>query len=360
MRKLFLCSVAVILMVSSCVTKKEESKRITMQPEEIVTVTRHESGSYSFKFEKEIKHTVAYGEDENSIDWKSNTDGKMELNSFSFACPFPQQRYVFGVKNTENNELFYVSEKHIPMQGTPNFRDLGGIVNKDGRQVRWGKMFRSGALANLTPQDLAYFKTLNIGKVIDFRTPDEIERGPDRYPDSTVIGRHAMIGNPANISAAVSGNSLANITAEKADTFMIMAYENFINSLSDFQPIFDAMLNDGPDKPFLFHCTAGKDRTGISGALILTALNVDREVIFNDYLLSNKYLVPFYESSKESMAKYGFTDEVIKIMSSVKREYLQKLFEAIDEKYGDDAVMLEQVFGITLAKREQLIKKYTI
>ena len=348
-----------LLTLNACNTYKNELKLMTMQPEEIISVTRLKTGTYEIKFLKDFKHKIVSGVSESSINW-GLADEKTQLESFAYSCPFPEKRLIFGIINTETNEFLYVSEKHIPMQGTPNFRDLGGIFTKDNRQIKWGTIFRSGALANLTQTDLEYLKTLNIKKIIDFRTPNEIEQEPDRYPENfNVQNIHAMIGNPADIGG---GNikSIETITAEQATWFMKKAYATFINSLSDFQPIFDAMLNDGPNKPFLFHCTAGKDRTGISSALILSALNVDRDIIMRDYLLTNTYIAPFFESTKAKFIGTGVSDDAIKVMTSVKREYLQGLFDAIDQKYGSSERMLEEIFGITTEKRQRLIEKYTI
>lgn len=328
---------------------------------DIVTVTRHTNGEYELKFHQNFEGKITEGATEDVINW-DNTVHKLPTNlPVIINCPYPQQRRIFGIANADKNKIAYVSEKHIPMQGTPNFRDLGGIVNKQGRQLRWGAIFRSGRLTELTNIDLEYFKTLNIKTVIDFRTHEEIERHPDLYPSNMQVNAiHAMIGNPADMSRELRNRNVSEITPQQADSYMLDVYSHFTDSLSDFQPIFDTMLTSGRKAPFLFHCTAGKDRTGIAAALLLSALNVDREIIFNDYMMSNPCNAPFYEENLKKTIPYGFTKEVVHVLSHVKRHYLEALFCNIEQQYGSTETMLEKVFGLTPQKQQALLDEYTI
>jgi protein-tyrosine phosphatase len=146
------------------------------------------------------------------------------------------------------------------------------------------------------------------------------------------------------------------LTPETTARFLVESNKNFALNIQRFQPIMDALF-DG--EPFLFHCTAGKDRTGMSASRILTAPNVDRDAIMNDYLLTNKYTIPYYRANKEKTQMLAFDDNVINEPGGVKEEYPQAAFNTIDSIYGNSATMLEKEFGITPKKRQELIKKYT-
>lgn len=322
------------------------------QPDEIVSVERN-AETYIVKLKKNGDWRVFQGPSIESISW-INPTYLHGGDSLTIYHTYPENRIFFAIERLKNSDTLYMSERHIPMEGTPNFRELGGIINKNGQQIRWGQFFRSGSLESLTDNDLVYFNSLGIKKVIDLRSDYEIEEAPDRLPDSTIKWEQVRIMNPSDMNIEMAEE--IELTPEVATQFLVESNKNFIINIKRFQPVIDALQSD---EPFLFHCTAGKDRTGLSAALILMVLNVDRDVIMDDYLLTNKYTIPYYRANKEKMQTLGFNDNVLEELGGVKREYLQAAFNTIDSIYGSSEAMLEKEFGITPEIQKQLINKYT-
>ena len=175
----------------------------------------------------------------------------------------------------------------VPLEGCSNLRDLGGYRTADGRRVRMGLVFRSASLANLTDADLARFGTLGIRTVCDLRGVRESERAPSRLP-----GADAPDVVPLPIEPRV-GASLRDLLRREAatgeDTYALLqaAYSAYADEhLPRYRTLF-ALLLEGR-LPLLFHCSAGKDRTGFGAALLLTTLGVPRDTVMADYLATNR------------------------------------------------------------------------
>lgn len=246
------------------------------------------------------------------------------------------------------------------MEGTSNFRELGGIITKDGRQVRKGIFFRSGVLTYLTPVDLEVFEKYDIRYIFDFRNNVEIEKEPDVYPNNRKIKRfHTPIGtfDKAQMDTFYKLFLDKKTKINTVDSIMIQANINFVKEIRDYKPLINAMMVG--DVPMLFHCTAGKDRTGFAAALILSILNVDKEVIIQDYLISATNLTNENEMKAKAYEEKGVNPEIFKTIFSVKREYLEAAFNEIRKEYGTMDKMLQEIFNIDKAKQKELIAKYT-
>ena len=170
----------------------------------------------------------------------------------------------------------------------PNFRDLGGISTKSGKKVKQNRAFRSGFLGELSGNDLSKLVDLNIGEILDLRTKEEIAlTGKGNYPESIVYQNVAL--NTGEIS-----KSLIPIF-QKGEFHMLdphlldKIYLDLITKFNDeLATIYRAILNS--DKGIVFHCSHGKDRTGVISALLLDFFEVDRAHIYEDYLVSNELL----------------------------------------------------------------------
>ncbi len=244
------------------------------------------------------------------------------------------------------------------MQGTPNFRDLGGYPTRCGRSVRFGKLFRSGVLSALSNSDLELIQTLNIATICDFRRHEEVERDPTRLPtDNPPRIVHIPIdpGSRGSFFEQLAENETIANTSQPFDMADFMVAINRAFAL-EHQASFKAMLNEiaalDDDSGLLFHCSAGKDRTGFGAALILACLNVERETIIEDYLLTGKYFQPDSESKRliGKYAQYGFADVdpmIIRPMLEVRIEYIAEAFRAIDENYDSIESYLETVYSLS-------------
>ena len=174
--------------------------------------------------------------------------------------------------------------RSIALQGASNFRDLGGYPGLGGRTVRWRRLFRSDHLARLSAQDQQALAGLGIARAVDLR--GEAERNALAY---TLPGvqYHPLTIEPTVVQRIQEVlRSGASLSPQDAAGLMQDTYRGFVH---DNAPRFAALLRMlvERDDPLVFHCTAGKDRTGFAAALILLALGVPREVVMEDYLLTN-------------------------------------------------------------------------
>ena len=183
------------------------------------------------------------------------------------------------------NELH---QRLLPLQGGQNFRDLGGYRTRDGRHVKWGLLFRSGSMHGLTAADYAYLESRRIRVVCDFRDIHERTAQPVNWPTE-----HA----PMILSDDYSMNNAgmmpkgppATWTEKEAKTALTASYPRLLATFNgQYRRMFAELLKG--HAPLAFNCSAGKDRTGIAAALILTALGVPRRTVVEDYTATNRYL----------------------------------------------------------------------
>ncbi len=239
--------------------------------------------------------------------------------------------------------------RSLPLQGATNFRDLGGYTGYQGRPVRWRKLFRSDHLGALTPEDLALLQPLGLSRVYDFRGKEERSWQPSRLPGAPVQSLAIEPTVVQRLAAHVAGGTVPT----GADTVAMMnhTYRAFVqHNAPQFTQLFTQILQ--ADAPLVFHCTAGKDRTGLAAALLLHALGVDGEVVMQDYLLTNQlYKVPALYASP-------LPTEVSRVLWGVQPEFLQAAFEAMDADFGGLDGYLEKGLGLDAAQREKLRAMY--
>lgn len=234
-----------------------------------------------------------------------------------------------------------LAERHLPMTGGYNFRDLGGFKTTDGRYVKWGKIIRSDDLYHLTEADLGYLASLPLISVVDFRAEAEVNQAPDKLP-ATTTGHYPYAISPGNLMASMD---LSSLSSNKGDSVMMEINIMLVSdtmSIKRYQDYF-ALLQNEADIPLLFHCSAGKDRTGMAAALTLFALGVDEETIMKDYLSSNIYLGDKY---REYIAKYP----ALRSLFEVKKEYIQAGLEWIKKEYGTVDNYLQTVLLVDICE----------
>ncbi|MDR6213990.1 protein-tyrosine phosphatase [Paracidovorax wautersii] len=239
--------------------------------------------------------------------------------------------------------------RSLKLSGASNFRDLGGYVGLDGRPVRWRRIFRSDHLAALTPQDTALLASLQLSRAFDFRGAAERTALAYTLPD---VAYHALSIEPTVVQRA-KDMALAGqqISAAIAVELMQDTYRAFVNDNTEqFATLFAHLLAD--DAPLVFHCTAGKDRTGFAAALILSALGVPRDVVMQDYLLTNTlYLRP--------AGLAGHTpEEVLNVLWRVQEEFLEAALHAVDHDHGGMQRYLAERLRVGPAELRRLAALY--
>jgi len=246
----------------------------------------------------------------------------------------PERRYYFAVI-PEGGSGIVVAERRVPVDGTYNFRDLGGYETSGGQRVKWGQIYRSDGLSRLGPKAPAQLKELGLRTVFDFRTDAEVDKAPDRLPeDGSIDYVHLPIQHGEfNFIAAMERVKQGDDSWLDQD-FMIRGY---LENLDDFPQVWGELfrrLAEAQSRPLVFHCTGGKDRAGTAAALILLALGVPEETIIQDHGLSNLYIAPLLPRVYQRMREYGVDPEKLSPYFTAPPEAIQALLEHLRRRYG--------------------------
>lgn len=249
-----------------------------------------------------------------------------------------------------NREGVWVAERLIPLEGGVNFRDLGGYTTTDGKVVKWGQVFRSGNMSELTRNDYAYLDKIGIKTVCDFRTSKEREAEPNRWAIEQGLS-YWVRDYDAGFGDMQAVLTAADATPEKMKAYISNGYRQMhIEQAPAFRETLKKLAND--DLPLAFNCSAGKDRTGGMAALILTLLNVPRDIVISDYLLSNKF---FAVRPKVKMnSAYSFMEklprELVEPLFKVDQAYITAMLDEIDKEYGSVEAYVKNNLGLTDAE----------
>jgi len=248
------------------------------------------------------------------------------------------------------------STREVKLEGAVNFRDLGGYTTKTGKKIKMNVLYRSAALNNLTNADLTKIEGLHIKYDFDFRGPFEVKTAPDKIPANTI-----RISLPAGSETIGDSNYMKNMGRYlKSDSFMMSFYTVLTPFKDRYKPLFDSLITNTKTSPILFHCTAGKDRTGIAAALILYALGVKEQTIFEDYEATNYYRRKENAKSIAQMTKYyGLDEKIASNLMGAKKEYIAATFSTIKGKFGSIDAYLEKELGLTQQKIKILRALYT-
>lgn len=249
--------------------------------------------------------------------------------------------------------------RKLPFEHAHNFRDLGGYINNDGRSVKWGLIYRSDELSDLSSEDEYYLDQLGLTRIVDFRSIKEREAKPDRISPASSI---AMQHRPINISATDIDLMKANILSgeldqEQLSNLLVSANREFIEHYTPTYKAWMQSILESNALPMVFHCTAGKDRTGLAAALLLLALDIPKATVMTDYLATNQYTAEQINKTI-TLIKWGSlfqTDaEALRPILSVEARFINEAFRVIEEHYGSIEGYLEKGLGLTAEKRAHL------
>lgn len=256
----------------------------------------------------------------------------------------------------------------IHLRSLPNTRDLGALVTEDGRHILPKRLLRSGNLyhISLADQDVLT-EEYHLTEVIDLRTKYEILEKPDivmegvHYYEIPIVDEETV-----GISQAGSLIELMKKIDQVPDKFVHKQYQNFVRdqySVKQYARFMDILLNH-EDGAILWHCSVGKDRAGIGTVFLLSALGVPQKTIREDFMKTNLYL----EEEMQHMIRYLETKMIVdreimdkvRILYKVKGEYLDVIFDTIEEDYGSMQNFMKKALYLTPKAIEALKNKYLV
>jgi protein-tyrosine phosphatase len=235
----------------------------------------------------------------------------------------------------------------VGLEGGHNFRDLGGYSAADGRRIRRGLVFRSGTLAELTDKDLEQVAQLGIRFVCDFRANRERATRPSRWPASATIDlwtrdHESSVGELLHAVRAPGATS-EEIRGRMRDSYRVLPYEQ----ADSFRELLNRIASGSV--PIMFHCSAGKDRTGCAAALLLTLLGVERATVIEDYLLTERFFESCCRIVRNDPTSARLTEvdpRVWEPLLRAERSYLETMFETLEQRHGSIEGYLREVLGV--------------
>jgi len=265
-----------------------------------------------------------------------------------------------GKDSISDQNTIEQADRALHLSGEPNFRDFGGYINSEGKQVRWGKLYRSAHLAHLTPDDIVKVQSLGLNRVMDLR-PDVEKTG---RTDKTYPGNEdkydllpCIVGDPYLMEDQPS-NQLASDPRRfdwpNLHIYMIEPNKEHVKLAFD-------RYADPSQYPILHHCSQGKDRAGIFSALVLLLLKVPQASIIEDYMLTQELVDT--QASIDEMRRYmeanaetvpeGVTAEHWEPAMSCAPERMTNMFSHLDRQYGGTEGFLESI-GVTDTQRQAI------
>lgn len=226
--------------------------------------------------------------------------------------------------------------KHIPMDGPQNFRDLGGFLNKQGKVIKWEQLFRADGLSQLSENDIAKMKARNIRTIVDLRGKAEQEAHPDIVPEGMIYYPCPMMREDVKVEEGRAQHSFMKS--------MKQGYLNMINEGADLiGNVVKVVMEALEQGAVVFHCSAGKDRTGILSAVLLLVLDAYEQDIVADYQVSytynergvNRYIesIPemksLLESSGEDSVMHSNPKNMRAVLEIINADNIQGWLEAL-------------------------------
>jgi protein-tyrosine phosphatase len=259
----------------------------------------------------------------------------------SYSAPVPSglaRPYFMVERNTSGKrEGRIIGARRLALEGAYNFRDLGGMRTADGKTVRWGQLFRSDTLTHLTAHDYERLNAIGISLVCDLRSREERKTGSTEWRDGSPVFVLAAVGEDSN-GASLGGTQMeklqsGNVTLDEGRSIFEGFYVQMVfGSAAKFGSVLRAI--ETTDRPAMFHCTGGRDRTGITAALLLHILGVPHETIVEDFVLSTKYL----DENPSTTSSRGIQAEQARVLAGIillQPRYIEAVFKAIDQRYGN-------------------------
>ena len=265
-------------------------------------------------------------------------------------------------------------DRYLDLKSVKNARELGGIPLSNGRVVRKGLLIRAGRLSELTSQDrIALTEQWKLSEIIDLRNNVEIAEHPNQVlPGVTTHVIPIFSSGEVGVTREDHGMDIIDLCICVANKYRNGGARRLLEGLypkmvceesclKEIRRFFQILL-EHQEGSVLWHCTSGKDRTGVTAALLLWALGASWETVLEDYLLTNTQTKQQRESLCQGMAHRDVAPELIeeiRTIESVDPVYLETCRRLIEEKYGSMDQFFVLALGLTEEKRIRLQEKYT-
>lgn len=253
----------------------------------------------------------------------------------------------------------------LPLKTVRNPRDLGGYITKDGLKVKTGRLLRTGRICKLSDHDANFLTQYGLNKIIDLRSQKERQADPDSQI-SHALHYDISISPEDNTQAGKSFEEMFELYKDNQNAafrHMCETYQLMItreHSQHAFHQILELLANNESGAT-LFHCSEGKDRTGMTTFFILYILGVDLETIRQDYLYSN-YMLNDYRARRDQEAREKGESLIfranLRSLGSVANEYLDSALITIEEKYGELDSYIENQLKVSSAMKQRLRDVY--
>ncbi len=262
----------------------------------------------------------------------------------------------------------------IVLEGIQNVRDLGGLPLAEGRQVKTGCLLRTGKLSDMTERDRKELRDrYRVTEIVDLRTRMECGQHPDQELAGAVYRWNPIF--PEQAMGITREEAAAQDPLERKLIFLRSLNGRGKENLQKYYPMmvqdpycigqlkaFFALLRGHGEGAFLWHCTMGKDRTGVTAALLLHALGASRETILADYLATNEALREMHEEQRRVIEAYTGDAELAEqavIVDSVDESFLQAALTVLEREYGGIDRFLAEKLGVGEQERRLLKERYT-
>ncbi|WP_306325405.1 tyrosine-protein phosphatase [Streptomyces venezuelae] len=306
------------------------------------TVTENAGGSYTVTWQAPGTHGVTIRTGGRTVA-RGGATGSVTVTGLAAT-----DRRWFDLVPDRGTPL-HLADRLIRLQGTVNFRDAGGYRTGDGHWVRMGEIYRSDSLEKLTDADLAKLKRLGVRTVFDLRMESERTSAPDRVPAGATHVVADVLAGTGTFTNMPKSPAEAEAMMVEGNRFMVSGD----TAEAAYTTVFDGMASDRR-RGVLFHCTAGKDRTGWSNAALLTALGVPEETVMADYLASNTYRAAANDAILSHLPAQQAA--VYKPLLDVRPAYLNASFDEVEEEYGSFRTYLRKGLGVDDHQLKELKK----
>lgn len=261
-------------------------------------------------------------------------------------------------------EAYVHADRLLAVDGTQNTRDLGGYKTADGRTVKWGMLYRSDNLHELSKSGKETIASLGIRAVTDLRSEKEIEDEPDKLPvTAPPLDYRILPINDVPVDIKVLGRQIVKGEIDEAQIMMLLDHRRFITNPAHRKSWGDwaKSLDDDARTPHLFHCTSGKDRAGYGAAIMLLILGVPKETVMDDFLLSNMVYADYIDKMVGRIDRFTGEDvdtDLIRKVMGVSRETLEATFAEMETQFGSIDAFIKEGLGIDDDMRKALQDRF--